>query len=298
MKKLLLAILILTTVFSAKVFSQETGLVLAGGGGKGAYEVGVWKALNEYGFAKKITTISGTSVGGLNSALFACVDNYEAIENICKNLVPSYLTEGDALISQAGLSRIISMIPLTRLQKNQYPRVTVTAVKNRFIITKTFLNSFSDKPGSYASRFCLNEERNQTEIKNKLLATSAFPVACNPIKLADGYEYYDGGFEQAGGDNVPLEPIVKNNGKNGVNVKTIIIVYLEKNPERVYRDIDYDQFKLIRIIPTIELGNILEGTTNFTAQRINMLIEYGYNDAVKVLKQNGYNPVSNYWFED
>ena len=69
MKKLLLAILILTTVFSAKVFSQETGLVLAGGGGKGAYEVGVWKALNEYGFAKKITTISGTSVGGLNSAL-------------------------------------------------------------------------------------------------------------------------------------------------------------------------------------------------------------------------------------
>ena len=298
MKKIFLAVVILSSLFCAKAFSQETGLVLAGGGGKGAYEVGVWKAMNEYGISKRITTISGTSVGGLNSALFACVDNYDAIESIWKNLVPSYLTEGDALISQAGLSRIISMIALTKLQNNKYPRVTVTAVQNRFLLTKTFLNSFSDKPGSYATRFCLNEEKSITEIRNKLLATAAFPGVCNPIKLADGYEYYDGGFEQAGGDNVPLEPIVKNNGKNGVNVKTIFIVYLEKNPDRLYRDIDYDKFKLIRIIPSIDLGNILEGTTNFTSNRIKMLIDNGYNDAVKVLQENGYYPVSNYWFED
>ena len=50
--------------------AQEIGLVLAGGGGKGAYEVGVWKALNDYGIAQKITVISGTSVGWLNAALF------------------------------------------------------------------------------------------------------------------------------------------------------------------------------------------------------------------------------------
>ena len=298
MKKIFLIICLFSTIWGARAFSQETGLVLAGGGGKGAYEVGVWKAMIEYGISKRVTAISGTSVGGLNSALFSCVDDYAAIENIWKNLVPKYLTEGDALISQAGLSRIISMIGLTKLQNNQYPRVTVTAVRNKFILTKTFLNSFSEKSGTYASRFCLNEERQVTEIRNKLLATAAFPVACNPIKLADGNEYYDGGFEQAGGDNVPLEPIAKDNGKYGLNIKTVFIVFLEKNPERLYRDIDYDSFKLIRIIPSIELGNILEGTTNFTSNRIKMLIDYGYNDAVKVLQENGYYPVSDYWFED
>lgn len=297
MKKLIFKLFILLNLISTPLFSQEIGLVLAGGGGKGAYEVGVWKAMKEYGISQRITTISGTSVGGLNSALFSCVDNYEDIEKIWKNMVPSYLTEGDALISQAGLSKIISTIPLTKLQYNPFPRVYVTAVQNSFLLTKTFVNIFTEKPGSYASRFVLNDEPKLSEIKNKLLATAAFPVVCDPIILADGKEYYDGGFEQAGGDNVPLEPIVKNNKTKGVNVKTIFIIYLEKNPERVYRNIDYDNFNLIQIIPSIELGNILEGTTNFTANRINLLINYGYNDAVKVLKNNGYYPVSNYWFE-
>lgn len=47
------------------------GLVLSGGGAKGAYEIGVWKALQEFGIASNITAISGTSVGALNAALFA-----------------------------------------------------------------------------------------------------------------------------------------------------------------------------------------------------------------------------------
>lgn len=49
---------------------QDVGLVLSGGGGKGAYEIGVWKALDEYGVTPNIGAISGTSVGALNSALF------------------------------------------------------------------------------------------------------------------------------------------------------------------------------------------------------------------------------------
>ena len=44
--------------------------------------------------------------------------------------------------------------------------------------------------------------------------------------------------------------------------------------------------KLVHIIPTIELGGILQGTTNFTSNRIKLLIQYGYDDTVKVLEQN------------
>ncbi len=43
------------------------GLVLAGGGGKGAYQIGVWKYLHEVGLDRNITAVSGTSVQSLLS---------------------------------------------------------------------------------------------------------------------------------------------------------------------------------------------------------------------------------------
>ena len=50
---------------------MKYGLVLSGGGGKGAYELGVWKALVEMKLDKYIEVISGTSIGAFNAALFA-----------------------------------------------------------------------------------------------------------------------------------------------------------------------------------------------------------------------------------
>ena len=38
------------------------GLVFAGGGGKGAYQIGVWKALREVGLDNKVTAVSESSV--------------------------------------------------------------------------------------------------------------------------------------------------------------------------------------------------------------------------------------------
>jgi predicted acylesterase/phospholipase RssA len=48
----------------------KIGLVLGGGGAKGAYQVGVWQALAQYGVTQ-FQCISGTSVGGLNALLVA-----------------------------------------------------------------------------------------------------------------------------------------------------------------------------------------------------------------------------------
>ena len=51
--------------------TKEYGLVLEGGGAKGAYQIGAWKAMREAGV--KIKGIAGTSVGALNGALI-CMD--------------------------------------------------------------------------------------------------------------------------------------------------------------------------------------------------------------------------------
>ena len=46
------------------------GLVFAGGGGKGAYQIGVWRAVRELQLEQHIAVVAGTSVGALNAALF------------------------------------------------------------------------------------------------------------------------------------------------------------------------------------------------------------------------------------
>jgi NTE family protein len=48
---------------------SKTGLVFAGGGVKGSYQVGVWKALLEMGI--QVDCVVGTSIGSVNGALFA-----------------------------------------------------------------------------------------------------------------------------------------------------------------------------------------------------------------------------------
>ena len=55
---------------------MKIGLVLSGGGGKGAYELGVWRALKELGISKYISVFSGTSIGAFNLVLFV-MDNME-----------------------------------------------------------------------------------------------------------------------------------------------------------------------------------------------------------------------------
>ena len=60
---------------------KRIGLVLGGGGGRGAYHIGVWKYLKESGIYDKVTAISGTSVGALNACLMA-MNDYEMAEKV------------------------------------------------------------------------------------------------------------------------------------------------------------------------------------------------------------------------
>ncbi len=301
-RKLFIAVILAVITFSA--FSQEVGLVLSGGGGKGAYEVGVWQALKEYGIAQKVTAISGSSVGGLNAALFAVAD-MDTILYIWRYLVPDYLVEDDALISQPGLLKIIDMLPLENLYYS-YPLVNVTCVRKRYTLLKTATNllgkALGGGAGLYAHRFWLNFEDDVSEIQKMLLATSAFPIVTSPITLKDGYEYTDGGNEIAGGDNVPIDGILDPADNGGMynfkdKIDTIYVVYLKQKPTRRIKVKDYDKYNVVEIIPSIDLAGLFDGTCNFTPERINLLIKYGYDDTVKILRAQGLYPVSSYWFE-
>ena len=79
---------------------EGTGLVLAGGGGKGIYQVGMIKSLAEAGMLNDIVAVSGTSIGSVNAVLFSegiaeyylnnsgttCEDNSEAIKHAVEQM--------------------------------------------------------------------------------------------------------------------------------------------------------------------------------------------------------------------
>ena len=71
---------------------KEYGLVLEGGGAKGAYQIGAWKALREAGL--KIKGVAGTSVGALNGALI-CMDDMERAEELWKTISYSKVMDVD-----------------------------------------------------------------------------------------------------------------------------------------------------------------------------------------------------------
>lgn len=59
--------------------TKEYGLVLDGGGARGAYQIGAWTALEEAGV--NVCAVAGTSVGALNGALI-CMDSVENAQKV------------------------------------------------------------------------------------------------------------------------------------------------------------------------------------------------------------------------
>ena len=62
---------------------MKLGLVLAGGGARGAYQIEVWKALAKLKIDKYIKVVSGIYIGVLNTILFLQGDIKLAEEILC-----------------------------------------------------------------------------------------------------------------------------------------------------------------------------------------------------------------------
>ncbi|MDT1877557.1 patatin-like phospholipase family protein, partial [Acinetobacter baumannii] len=80
---------------------KKLGIAFAGGGGKGAYQIGVWNALRELGLDSQIAAIAGTSVGALNGAMMA-QGRYELAEHMWRKVEAHNLL---AIESLAGLAQ-------------------------------------------------------------------------------------------------------------------------------------------------------------------------------------------------
>lgn len=131
---------------------KDWGLVLAGGGGKGAYEIGAWKAIRE---RKDLTisAVSGTSVGALNAALFATGD-YEKAHSIWERQVnEDVILTSKALKDKEFLLELESMVHENRewIIKMQGKTELPNALLRNFARKKEILHILKNQFGNSLS---------------------------------------------------------------------------------------------------------------------------------------------------
>ena len=178
--------------------TPRKALVLAGGGARGSYQVGVWRALTELGWNPQI--ITGTSVGSLNGAMFA-LDLYETARDMWTSIrsqdvmeLPEEtrnLTELHQFLRDVVRAGGMDVTPLEEIVERVLDEDELRASPIRFGLVTV------EKRGLKPRELPL-EEIPKGKVKDYLLASAAcFPAL--RAKQIDGVQFLDGGYR----DNMP-----------------------------------------------------------------------------------------------
>ena len=254
---------------------KEYGLVLEGGGAKGAYQIGAWKALKEAGV--RIKGIAGTSVGALNGALI-CMDDLEKAESLWGNISYSQIMSVDdkimedifkqKKISRDALKDVIDYISeggidITPLKELIADYVDEVKIQNSPV--DLYIHTFSvDEMRE------LNVDLKEIEpelIQDFLLASSyIFPIFKS--EKLHGKTYIDGGAI----NNVPVDTLIEKEYKDIIVVR-IFGIGREKKVKIP------EDTAIYTIAPTVSLGSILD----FNPKRSKIHLKRGYFDAMRVI---------------
>ena len=164
---------------------MKYALVLGGGGGKGAYEVGVWKALIETGLAKFFSLTVGTSVGALNAAFFAqgkLDEAYTVWKTIDADIILSKnrnFSLRDALYNQEGLRELIEK-HLGEFSEEINAYVCCSRILSSSTDI-TFLDT--DREETYEAVFAHLNKLKRSECVSYMLASSSIPFIYGKVEI-------------------------------------------------------------------------------------------------------------------
>lgn len=246
--------------------NEKKALVLCGGGAKGAYHIGVWKALQEIGYKPDI--ITGTSVGALNGALFT-IGKADVAEELWKNMSMDTVFEDEAnkdinsiksvneFVLKLGKIGGIDPKPLKETFKSISDEEAFRNSKIEFGLVTTQL-----KPPKRVELF--TDEIEEGKIADYVLASTA----CFPIMqkyCIDGVDYVDGGYT----DNVPFNMALER-GATELVIVDMHGMYHVSRPDDVTAKIHY-------ISPKEDLGNFMI----FNKKQSLLDMQLGYMDTLK-----------------
>lgn len=256
------------------------GLVLEGGGAKGAYQMGAWEAFRKLGM--EFDGVTGTSVGALNGALYVQGD-YEKAYDMWYNLRPDHVIHGDpkaieklatlefgvedlehiarytaSVFSTGGLD----ITPLKLLMQSMMDESRLRASKMDFGIVTVSLTDF--KP-----RELFIEAIPQGQLVDYLLASANLPVF--KLNRLEGKLYIDGGFY----DNLPINLIA------GKGYRELVAVELQSMGIR--QPVKREDLDITWITPSEDIGRLLE----FNPEKIRRNMKLGYFDTLRVFQGYG-----------
>ncbi|MDD6074159.1 MAG: patatin-like phospholipase family protein [Clostridium sp.] len=248
--------------------SKEYGLVLEGGGARGAFQIGAWRALREAGI--RIRGVSGVSVGALNGALI-CMDDLEKAENIWENMDPSAVLsmnvspenfqEAAAEMKKIIKDRGLDIAPLRKLIHE-----TVDEEKIRSSACELYATTVSITDLRLLKKDVKTMPPGEIE---DILMASAYLPGFRTEKLG-GKLYADGGTL----DNVPIQ-VLLDQGYQDIIVIRIYGVGLD----RIRWTKIPDGTNVFYIAPREDLGGMLE----FDRKRSRKNMALGYLEACRLL---------------
>jgi NTE family protein len=257
------------------------GLVLEGGGAKGSYHVGAYKALMELGV--EIGGIAGTSIGAINGALMVQGD-YELLEKVWYNVNSHELFDID--------EKAIDNIKNFNLQEINFSYLihqSKEILNNRGLDTtkmRELFDKYVDEDKIRKSNIdfgivtvnmtdkkpleLYKEDIPEGKLVDFLLASANLPAF--RMEEMDGKKYLDGGFY----DNLPIGLLANKGFKDIIAVRTMAIGIVKK--------VKTKDLNIIYIQPAVGLGGMF-GSLDFNREKAEELIKLGYYDTMKVFKR-------------
>lgn len=249
---------------------MKRAIVLSGGGARGAYEVGVWKAFRKLKINADIVT--GTSVGALNGALMVQKSFKDAVKlwsNMNFSVIFKEKIDGDYK-TKKGKKEILEMYAKNIAfsggmePSNLFELIQKTVDEDKIRKSNIDFGLITVKYPSLKPCSITKTKIPKGKIDDYLMASSA----CYPAfqkKQISGQYYIDGGFY----DNMPI------NLACDMGADEVIAIDLEAIGKK--QKIKNDDVNITIISPRHDLGSFLV----FDSELSNRNIIYGYTDTLK-----------------
>lgn len=239
-------------------------LVLGGGGAKGSYEVGVWKALNKLNM--KFDIVTGVSIGSINGAFYAaneykkCLKMWRTIttNDLFDVAIGSKLSKEDlqSLVKQMSTGGISFANAEKFLKKNINEEKVRKSKINYGLVTVSLTNK---KP-----RFLTKEQIPYGKLVDYICASSICYPFVHTQDINDE-SFIDGGFY----DGIPINLAI-DMGATEIVAVDLSVLAINKKPKD--KNVKVDVIKMKDKTPL---------TLTFTKEYADKNIKYGYNDTMK-----------------
>lgn len=260
------------------IFDKPYALVLSGGGAKGSYQMGAWKAFRELGI--RFNAVIGTSVGALNGALIVQGD-YKVGLDLWNNIrlekvvsIPEELMKnGKFILNKENIAYLRQMrdniikhggmdtAPLRKIIEDHMHEKKIRGSGMDFGMVAYEITG-------WRPREIFLKDIPEGMLTDYLLATSAFP-GFKAAKVKEK-QFVDGGLY----DNIPFA-LAKGRGYKRIIIVDVSGIGVNRKPE-------VQGTETIYVKNSIDMGNVFD----FSQEFIQDYMRLGYLDTMKVFGKN------------